>query len=62
MDFSKCGRRLNICGTMHYLMEIYNGSSQGNAPGRVSVIYTGHANEPGLSCVVGDPVFCTVGH
>jgi len=29
---------------------------------RVSVLYTGHVKEPGLSCVVGAPVSCTMGH
>jgi len=26
------------------------------------VLYTGHVKEPGLSCVVGAPVSCTMGH
>jgi len=26
----------------------------------VSVLYTGHVKEPGLSCVVGAPVSCVV--
>ena len=29
---------------------------------RVSVLYTGDVKEPGLSCVVGAPVSCTLGH
>jgi len=29
---------------------------------RVSVLYTGHVKKPGLSCVVGNPVSCTMGH
>jgi len=28
---------------------------------RVSVLYTGHIKEPGLSCVVGAAVSCTMG-
>jgi len=28
----------------------------------VLVDYTGHVKEPGLSCVVGTPVSCTMGH
>jgi len=41
--------------------EICTGSSQ-NKCSRVSVFYTGHVKEPGLSCVVGAPVSCTMGH
>jgi len=26
------------------------------------VLYTEHVKEPGLSCVVGAPVSCTMGH
>ena len=37
------------------------GSSQDKCS-RVSVLYTGHVKEPGLSCVVGAPVSCTIGH
>jgi len=29
---------------------------------RVSVLYTGHVKEPGLSCVVGASVSCTMGN
>jgi len=28
----------------------------------VSVLYNGHIKEPGLSCVVGAPVSCTLDH
>jgi len=41
--------------------EICTGSSQEKCS-RVSVLYTGHVKEPGLSCVVGAPVSCTMGH
>ena len=41
--------------------EICTGSSQDKCS-RVSVLYTGHVKVPGLSCVVGAPVSCTLGH
>ena len=41
--------------------EVCTGSSQEKCS-RVSVLYTGHIKEPGLSCVVGAPVSCTMGH
>ena len=41
--------------------EICTGSSQEKCS-RVSVLYTGHVKEPGLSCVVGTPVSCTMGY
>jgi len=37
------------------------GSSQEKCS-RVSVLYTGHVKEAGLSYVVGAPVSCTMGH
>ena len=43
------------------LKGVCTGSSQEKCS-RVSVLYTGHVKEPGLSCVVGAPVSCTMGH
>ena len=41
--------------------EICTGSSLEKCS-RTSGLYTGYVKEPGLSCVVGAPVSCTMGH
>ena len=42
-------------------IHVCTGSSQ-EKYSRISVLNTEHVKEPGLSCVVGAPVSCTMGH
>jgi len=62
LPLSKCSCKQN-CDTLNinYSVELFTGSSH-EERSRVSVLYTGHVKEPGLSCVMGAPVYCTLGH